>query len=104
MALLKRDEAREKWIQTVSLKVVMVNGKAKLYVTCSCAWSFARSPNPTDKGEIFFSFSPLFYKMTPDDESDPFHGEVSSWWNFRDETFIFTIHAFLIIFEKKTFC
>ena len=39
--------------------------------------------------------------MIPDDESDPFRGEVSSWWNFRDETFIFTIHAFLIIFEKK---
>ena len=35
--------------------------------------------------------------MIFDDESDPFRGEVSLWRNYRDETFVSTIHAILII-------
>lgn len=71
------------------LKVVMVSGKAKLYVTCFGAWSFVNSPKSTGEGKIYFYFFPVFYKMTFDDESDLFHGEVSSLWNYQDETFIF---------------
>lgn len=48
-----------------------------LYVTCFCAPS---SPNLRVKGKFLFS-SFLFYKMTFDDESDPFCGEVSLWQN-----------------------
>jgi len=56
---------------------------------------------PVDKGKISFSFlSSIFYKMILDDESDPFRGEVSLWRNYRDETFISTIHAILIIFGE----
>lgn len=33
----------------------------------------------------------------------PFCGEVSSSRNHRDETFISTIHAFLIIFDENLF-
>lgn len=43
----------------------------------------------TVKGEIFVLFFHVFlHEMTFDDESDQFRGEVSSWGNYRDETFI----------------
>ena len=62
-------------------------------------WSFIPSPRKT---KVKFSFFPPFYKMTFDDESDPFCGEVSLCRNYRDETFLSTIHAYLII-SQTTF-
>ena len=40
--------------------------------------------------------------MTFDDESDPSRGEVSLRRDSREETFISTIHAFLIIFCENS--
>jgi len=53
---------------------------------------------PAGKGFFLFFF---FYKMTPDDESDPFHGEVSLQWDYETKLSFFTIHAFLIILEEN---
>ena len=75
----------------------MVSGKVKLYVTCFCI----RSSSPDLQVNIFFFSCFFFYKMTLDDESDPFYGEVSLRWNYQDETFISTIHAFLIILDEN---
>ena len=88
MALSKRDEVGEKRIRRVE---VMVGGKEKLYVTCSSRSFFSKSTTQ----RYFSALFPCFlYKMTSDDESDPFRGEVSLRRNSREETFISTIHAF----------
>lgn len=72
----------------------MVGGKEKLYVTCSSR-SFSRSIPEGIFPALFLRF--FLYKMTLDDESDQSRGEVSLRRDYRDETFISTIHAFLII-------
>lgn len=73
----------------------MVGGKEKLYVTCSSRSFFSKS-TPEGIFPALFSLT-LLYKMTFDDESDLFRGEVSLRRDYRDETYISTIHAFLII-------
>ena len=84
-------------------KVVMVSGEVTLYVTCFCITLRIQPsvPNPQAKVKFSVLFSSVFYKMTLDDESDSFRDEVSLWRSFRDETFFFTIHAFLIILQES---
>ena len=75
--------------------------QVSLDVTCSGSGLSPSPSRPTAKGKISFSiFLSSFYKMTLDDESDSFRGEVSSWRDNRDETYISTIHAILIIFGE----
>lgn len=83
----------------------MVSGEAEVFVTCFRAWTFglSESPNPRTKVNFRCPLSRFLYEMTLDDESDQFRGEVSLLRNYRDETLFFTIHAFLMIFQSKTF-
>ena len=78
MALLERMKQGRNGFE--ELGVGSSDGKRQgLPVTCSHIRSFISQS--AGKGEFFFHCS-LFDKMTLDDESDPFRGEVSLWRDY----------------------